>query len=172
MVAPAFDGRKAVLIDDRWATAREDLAKLWLLDDIGSGEESVDGFLGAGEAVAAQANWWREKAKHEARSVLAGLYERIAEAALNTEESGLWSSDIAVITGASKGSIAAAATGRLLGGGATVVVTTSSLNDERLGFYRKLYRENARHGAALWVVPANMASYQDVDALIDELTRV
>ncbi|MFI6773186.1 fatty acid synthase subunit beta domain-containing protein [Nocardia sp. NPDC050412] len=167
LVAPAFDARKAVLIDDRWATAREDLAKLWLLDDIGSGAESVEGFSGAGEAVAAQANWWREKAKHEARSVLAGLYERIAEAALNTEESGLWSSDIAVITGASKGSIAAAAAGRLLGGGATVVVTTSSLNDARLGFYRKLYRENARHGAALWVVPANMASYQDVDALID-----
>ncbi|WP_406236874.1 fatty acid synthase subunit beta domain-containing protein [Nocardia sp. NBC_01009] len=167
LVAPAFDARKAVLIDDRWATAREDLAKLWLLDDAGSGEGPVVGFLGAGEAVAAQANWWRERAKHEARSVLARLYERIAEAALSTEEAGLWSSDIAVITGASKGSIAASVAGRLLGGGATVVVTTSGLNDERLGFYRKLYRENARHGAALWVVPANMASYQDIDALID-----
>ncbi|WP_227998975.1 type I polyketide synthase [Nocardia australiensis] len=167
LVAPAFDARKAVLIDDRWATAREDLAKLWLLDDAGSADGPVTGFLGAGEAVAAQANWWRERAKHEARSVLARLYERIAEAALDTEEPGVWSEDIAVITGASKGSIAASVTGRLLGGGATVVVTTSGLNDERLGFYRKLYRENARHGAALWVVPANMASYQDLDALID-----
>ncbi len=167
LVAPAFDGRKAVLIDDRWATAREDLARLWLLDDIASADGPVDGFLGAGEAVAAQAEWWREQAKHEARSVLAGLYERIAEAARGGEEPGLWSDDIAVITGASKGSIAAAATGRLLGGGATVIVTTSSLSDERMAFYKKLYRENARHGAALWVVPANMASYQDVDALID-----
>ncbi|WP_281875072.1 type I polyketide synthase [Nocardia sputorum] len=167
LVAPAFDARKAVLLDDRWATAREDLARLWLADDSGSANGPVTGFLGAGEAVAAQANWWRERAKHEARSVLAGLYERIAEAALSTEEPGLWSSDIAVITGASKGSIAAAVTGRLLGGGATVVVTTSTLNDERLAFYRKLYRDNARHGAALWVVPANMASYQDIDALID-----
>ncbi|MEU6830496.1 fatty acid synthase subunit beta domain-containing protein [Nocardia beijingensis] len=167
LVAPAFDARKAVLLDDRWATAREDLARLWLADDAGSANGPVTGFIGAGEAVAAQANWWRQRAMHEARSVLAGLYERIAEAALSTEEPGLWSSDIAVITGASKGSIAAAATGRLLSGGATVVVTTSSLNDERLAFYRKLYRDNARHGAALWVVPANMASYQDVDALID-----
>ncbi|MEV0293874.1 fatty acid synthase subunit beta domain-containing protein [Nocardia sp. NPDC050710] len=171
LVAPAFDAKKAVLIDDRWATAREDLARLWLLDDTASAVSAAEGpvitFFGAGEAVAAQANWWRERAKHEARSVLARLYERIAEAALSTEEPGLWSSDVAVITGASKGSIAAAATGRLLSGGATVVVTTSSLNDERLAFYRKLYRDNARHGAALWVVPANMASYTDIDALID-----
>ncbi|WP_425303315.1 fatty acid synthase subunit beta domain-containing protein [Nocardia wallacei] len=167
LVAPAFDGRKAVLIDDRWATAREDLARLWLGDDADLGELPVDTFVGAGETVAAQANWWRQRAMAEARSVLAGVYERIAEAALDTEQAGTWSSDIAVITGASKGSIAAAAAGRLLGGGATVVVTTSKLDDNRLGFYKRLYRENARHGAALWVVPANMASYADVDALID-----
>ncbi|MBF6231486.1 type I polyketide synthase [Nocardia farcinica] len=167
MVAPAFDARKAVLIDDRWASAREDLARLWLIDDAAAAAQQVDGFLGSGDAVAAQADWWRERAKGEARSVLAGLYERIAEAARQTEEPGQWSGDVAVITGASKGSIAAAVTGRLLGGGATVVVTTSSLNDERLGFYKQLYREHARAGAALWVLPANMASYQDVDALIE-----
>ncbi len=33
LVAPAFDGRKAVLFDDRWASAREDLARLWLMDE-------------------------------------------------------------------------------------------------------------------------------------------
>ncbi len=167
LVAPAFDARKAVLIDDRWASAREDLARLWLGDDAEIADLPVDGYLGAGAAVAAQANWWRQRAMAEARSVLAGAYERIAEAALDTEEAGSWSSDVAVITGASKGSIAAAAAGRLLGGGATVVVTTSRLDDDRLGFYKQLYRENARHGAALWVVPANMASYTDVDALIE-----
>lgn len=111
LVAPAFDGRKAVLIDDRWATAREDLARLWLGDDADLGELPVDTFVGAGETVAAQANWWRQRAMAEARSVLAGVYERIAEAALDTEQAGTWSSDIAVITGASKGSIAAAAAG-------------------------------------------------------------
>ncbi|MBB5915228.1 fatty acid synthase [Nocardia transvalensis] len=167
LVAPAFDGRKAVLIDDRWATAREDLARLWLAGDTGLDELPVEGYIGAGEAVAAQANWWRQRAMAEARSVLAGVYQRIAEAALDSEQAGAWSSDVAVITGASKGSIASAAAGRLLGGGATVVVTTSKLDDTRLAFYKQLYRDNARHGAALWVVPANMASYQDVDALID-----
>src|SRR5690606_34814918 len=167
LVAPAFDARKAVLIDDRWATAREDLARLWLIDDAEAADHPVAGFTGAGGAVAAQAGWWRERAKKQARSVLAGLYERIAEAALETEAPGRWSSDIAVITGASKGSIAAAVTGRLLAGGATVIATTSGLNDERLGFYKQLYRENARAGAALWVVPANMASYADIDALIE-----
>lgn len=167
LVAPAFDAKKAVLIDDRWATAREDLARLWLSNDADVAELPVDGFTGAGEAVAVQANWWRERAKHEARSVLAGHYGRIAEAALEVTEPGIWAAETAVITGASKGSIAAAAAGRLLGGGATVIVTTSSLNDDRLSFYKKLYRENARHGAALWVVPANMASYGDIDALIE-----
>ncbi|ONM47303.1 type I polyketide synthase [Nocardia donostiensis] len=167
LVAPAFDARKAVLIDDRWATAREDLARLWLADDAATAELPVTGFLGAGEAVAAQAEWWRTRAMHEARSVLAGHYGRIVEAARCTEEPGLWSADVAVITGASKGSIAASVTARLLGGGATVVVTTSSLNDQRLRFYRELYRDNARHGAALWVVPANMASYADIDALVE-----
>ncbi|MFI6310460.1 fatty acid synthase subunit beta domain-containing protein [Nocardia fusca] len=167
LVAPAFDARKAVLIDDRWATAREDLARLWLGEDSVTAQLPVGGFTGAGEAVAAQADWWRQRAVGEARSVLAGHYARIAEAARNTTEAGVWSDEVAVVTGASKGSIAAALAGRLLGGGATVVVTTSRLDDHRLGFYRDLYRANARHGAALWVVPANMASYTDIDALIE-----
>lgn len=164
LVAPAFDAKRAVLIDDRWATAREDLARLW----IGAGDISgitAAGFRGAGKDVAAQALWWKAKAVADDRAVLAAAYGQIADAALRTVESE--SSDVAVVTGASKGSIAAAIAGRLLGDGATVIVTTSRLDDERLGFYRDLYRDNARVGAALWVVPANMASYTDVDALID-----
>ncbi|TSD93362.1 DUF1729 domain-containing protein [Skermania sp. ID1734] len=164
LVAPAFDARRAVLIDDRWATAREDLARLWIGNDID--DIAVDGFAGAGKAVAAQAQWWQHKAQAEGRTLLASAFSQIAEAAVDSVK-GVWSSEIAVVTGASKGSIAAAVTGRLLGGGATVIVTTSRLDDERLGFYRKLYRETARAGAALWVVPANMASYADVDALIE-----
>ncbi|MEU6563907.1 fatty acid synthase subunit beta domain-containing protein [Nocardia nova] len=167
LVAPAFDARKAVLIDDRWATAREDLATLWLAADGELGEDRVQGFAGTGEAVAAQANWWRQQAMKEARSVLAGTYQRIAEVAVDTADEGVWSADTAVITGASKGSIAASIAGGLLSGGATVIVTTSRLDDDRLAFYKRLYREHARAGAALWVVPANMASYSDIDALIE-----
>ena len=33
-------------------------------------------------------------------------------------------------------------------------------------FYRGLYRDHARFAAQLWVVPANMASYTDIDALV------
>ncbi|EUA87428.1 short chain dehydrogenase family protein [Mycobacterium ulcerans str. Harvey] len=74
---------------------------------------------------------------------------------------------MAVVTGASKGSIAASVVARLLDGGATVIATTSKLDDERLAFYRTLYRDHARYGAALWVVAANMASYSDIDALVE-----
>ena len=54
-----------------------------------------------------------------------------------------------------------------LRGGATVVATSSRLSAERLAFYKDLYRTRARAGAALWLVPANLASYTDVDALIE-----
>ena len=33
LVAPAFDSRKAVLFDDRWASARKDLAMIGLMDE-------------------------------------------------------------------------------------------------------------------------------------------
>ena len=169
-VAPAFDTQRAVLIDDRWATAREDLARLWLLDEtaVEDDEHRVAGFTGAGEAVAEQAEWWRRRAVAEGRASHAWLYATIAEAAQD-QAPGEFADDIAVVTGASPDSIAASVTGRLLAGGATVVATTSRLNGERLDFYKQLYRDNARTGAALWVVPANLASYADVDALVDWL---
>ncbi|MFF1945010.1 fatty acid synthase subunit beta domain-containing protein [Rhodococcus qingshengii] len=164
LVAPAFDAQKAVLLDDRWASAREDLARIWL----GDTALSVENFIGAGSTVAAQAKWWATRATDEGRTPLAEVYTRIADAAAAAEsDAPEWAGEVAVVTGASKGSIAAAVTGKLLAGGATVFVTTSRLDGQRLGFYRDLYRENARAGAALWVVPANMASYTDVDALID-----
>lgn len=166
LVAPAFDARRAVLVDDRWATAREDLARLWLESDA-SALETVN-FTGAGKTVAAHAAWWQQRAQAEGRAELATTYARIAaDAVASDDQAAEWADQVAVVTGASKGSIAASVAGKLLRGGATVFVTTSRLDSERLGFYRKLYRANARAGAALWVVPANMASYSDVDALIE-----
>lgn len=144
--APVFDGRRAVLLDDRWASAREDVAR------IVAGATVQATFDGTGPIVAAHAR-------------RAGLAD-IAEAAESTDR-GPWADDVAVVTGASRGSIAAAVTGRLLAGGARVVVTTSSLDAQRLAFFKQLYRTHARAGAALWVVPANMASFADVDALVD-----
>ena len=168
LVAPVFDGRKAVLFDDRWASAREDLVKLWLMDE---GEIDADWprlserFEGAGHVVGTQASWWQGKALAAGRNVHASLFGRAAAGAENPGK-GRYSDEIAVVTGASKGSIAASVVAGLLDGGATVIATTSKLDDNRLAFYRNLYRDNARFGAALWVVPANMASYSDIDALV------
>ncbi|HEX2286110.1 MAG TPA: acyltransferase domain-containing protein, partial [Mycobacterium sp.] len=168
LVAPVFDARKAVLFDDRWASAREDLAKLWLLD-----ESEIDAdwqrlsqrFEGAGHVVGTQATWWQGKALAAGRNIHASLYGRAAAGAENPGK-GRYHDEVAVVTGASKGSIAASVVAKLLDGGATVIATTSKLDDDRLAFYRTLYRDNARFGAKLWVVPANMASYTDIDALV------
>ena len=92
------------------------------------------------------------------------FYDDAISAADGTQE---WSDDIAVVTGAAPGSIAGAVVADLLRGGATVVATTSRLDKERLAFFRGLYRDHASNGAALWVLPANLASYADVDALVE-----
>jgi fatty acid synthase len=146
LTAPAFDARRAVLIDDRWASAREDVVR------IANGEPVKVDLTAAGPEVARIARWY-------------GLND-IAEAA-ETTTAGRWADDVAVVTGASDGSIAASVVAELLRGGATVVATASSLDAKRVAFFKQLYRANARVGATLWVVPANMASFQDVDALID-----
>ena len=169
LVAPVFDAKKAVVFDDRWASAREDLVKLWLTDEGDIDADWVrlsERFEGAGHVVATQATWWQGKALAAGRQIHASLYGRIAAGAENPD-AGPCSSEIAVVTGASKGSIAASVVARLLDGGATVIATTSKLDGERLAFYRSLYRDHARYGGALWVVAANMASYSDIDALVE-----
>jgi fatty acid synthase, bacteria type len=169
LVAPVFDAKKAVVFDDRWASAREDLVRLWLADegDIDAQWLSLsERFEGAGHVVATQATFWQGKSLAAGRQIHASLYGRIAAGAENPDP-GPHSSEIAVVTGASKGSIAASVVARLLDGGATVIATTSKLDEERLAFYRGLYRDHARYGASLWVVAANMASYSDIDALVE-----
>jgi fatty acid synthase, bacteria type len=168
LVAPVFDGRKAVLFDDRWASAREDLVKLWLTDEgeiDANWQRLSERFEGAGHIVGKQASWWQGRALAAGRNIHASLFGRAAAGAENPGK-GRYSDEIAVVTGASKGSIAASVVAGLLDGGATVIATTSKLDDNRLEFYRNLYRDNARFAAALWVVPANMASYSDIDALM------
>ncbi|AZA08623.1 type I polyketide synthase [Corynebacterium pseudopelargi] len=145
-VAPSFDAKKATLIDDRWASAREDLSR------IAAGEQLDVSFRGAGEIVAVQAeylglDWAAQQARDHSKLDYAD--------------------DVAVVSGASPGSIATAVVERLLAGGATVVLSTSSLNHDRLEFYKQLYRGAAQGQAALWVVPANLSSFSDLDALVE-----
>ena len=178
-VTPAFTPQRAVLIDDRWATAREDIARFGSGEtDLATGQRLLapQRFVGLGRAVADQAAWWQRQLTGP-ESVLADaslraeLLGAIATAATTTPEPGdatvRWADDVAVVTGVAPGSIAAAVVGQLLAGGATVVATSSRLTHERLAFATSLYREHAVAGARLWMVPANLSSYRDVDALAE-----
>ena len=181
-VKPVFAPEKAVLLDDRWASAREDLARLWL-DPTSTASERIE-FWGAGKAVAEQANWWRQRATAASRDDLAATYARIADEAVGQSPEGAaraasatrFADDVALVTGVTPTSIAGAVVADLLAGGATVIATSSRVDASRLAFAKRLYRENAAPGARLWLVPANLSSYRDVDALIDwvgsEQTRV
>src|SRR5699024_3384281 len=48
-----------------------------------------------------------------------------------------------------------------------VIATTSRLGHDRLEFYKHLYRNSARGNAQLWVVPANLNSFADLDNLME-----
>lgn len=159
-VAPAFDAKRAVLLDDRWASVREDLARAWADDEAVPSRS----FAALDTHALAQAQWWLDRARREGRSDLVGFYESVVEAAPTTPS---YAGEVAVVTGAAAGSIAGSVVADLLRGGATVVATTSRLSKERLAYFRGLYRDHASTGAALWVLPANLASYADVDALVE-----
>lgn len=147
-VAPSFDEEKVVLLDDRWASAREDLSRV-ALGELAATDIDV---TGAGEAVAAQAEFF-------------GLDDLAAQA---RDQSSLdYADDVAVVTGGSPNSIAAAVVEKLLAGGATVIATTSNLGHDRLEFYKDLYARSARGTAALWIVAANLSSYSDIDDIIN-----
>ncbi|MCK5754535.1 MAG: 3-oxoacyl-ACP synthase, partial [Mycobacterium sp.] len=143
--------------------------RIWLTaeSELDTDHDSVVArFTGAGDTVAQHATWWQGKALSGGNAVHARIFADIANAA-EAPGAGQYAGEIAVVTGAGKGSIASGVIGGLLAGGATVVATTSRLDSAKLAFYKKLYRENARYDAALWVAPANMASYTDVDDLVE-----
>ncbi|WP_099332669.1 type I polyketide synthase [Actinomyces minihominis] len=164
MVQPRFNPARAVLIDDRWASAREDLARVWTTEQ--SELPAAITFAGTGSAVAQHATWWAEKGLSEGRADLVPFYRETARLATQTPELP-FAGQVAVVTGVTPASIAGAVTARLLQGGATVIATSSKVDATRLSFAKDLYRKNATAGAALWLVPANLASYRDVDALIE-----
>ena len=83
---------------------------------------------------------------------------------------GQFAGQVALVTGASPGSIAWSALAHLLRGGATVVVVTTSDTPERIDAYRDLERRWAAPGAELHIVRANLASFGDIDAVLDWLT--
>lgn len=183
-VAPRFDERKAILFDDRWASAREDVARLYykyagknvdiqvnevseILNDFGS-------FLGAGEAVASEAEWFASLSKSRELNNLATIFNgiardsrtKLAQNNADTAQATRFAGEVAVVTGVAPNSIAARVVTGLLKGGATVIATSHSFKPSVKSWAKKAYLENAQMGAKLWLVPANLSSYRDVDALV------
>lgn len=76
---------------------------------------------------------------------------------------------VVLVSGASPGSIAESTVATLLGSGAHVVVLTSSTDPERRRAWRALERHHGAPGAALTVAPANLASFGDIDSVIEWL---
>ncbi|EEP20265.1 Beta-ketoacyl synthase, C-terminal domain protein, partial [Bifidobacterium angulatum DSM 20098 = JCM 7096] len=169
-VEPRFDARKAILFDDRWASAREDLARAYY-----DGNASVlfGSFVGLGKTVAAEAMWYADKVDD---AELKAAYQRVAAEALESVSedaaSSRFAGDVAVVTGVAPNSIAAQVVNGLLAGGATVVATSHSFKPSVKAWAKQTYREHAAGDARLWLVPANLSSYRDVDALVDWVGNV
>ena len=196
-VAPRFDERKAILFDDRWASAREDVARLYYKyacansnatsaaatsadvnpNDVEAILNNIGSFLGAGESVAAEAAWFAKKSQENHLNNLSTIFNRICDdARANVKDSSYaakdsgyatrFASDVAVVTGVAPNSIAARVVTGLLEGGATVIATSHSFKPSVKSWAKKAYRKHASMGAKLWLVPANLSSYRDVDALV------
>lgn len=178
-VAPRFDANKAILFDDRWASAREDLARAFYEQDASALNGS---FIGLGKAIAAEAQWYASQApsderagvrsatEGETKSILRDAFARVASEALEAvadKNASRFANDIAIVTGVSPNSIAAQVVEGLLAGGATVVATSHSFKPSIKAWAKQAYREHATGSAKLWLVPANLSSYRDVDALVD-----
>ena len=167
-VEPRFDANKAILFDDRWASAREDLARAFH----GRNADLLAGsFLGLGAAVADEARWFAGRLADDAdTAALKDAFARVAAEALEPESSDAAASrfagDVAVVTGVAPNSIAGEVVKGLLAGGATVIATSHSFRPSVKAWAKRTYREHATGDARLWLVPANLSSYRDVDALV------
>ena len=164
-VAPRFDANKAILFDDRWASAREDLARAYYDNDPAALNGS---FIGLGKTIAAEAQWFADKSNNDE---LKAAFQKAASEALESvtsdKNASRYANDIAIVTGVSPNSIAAQVVEGLLAGGATVVATSHSFKPSIKAWAKQAYREHATGNAKLWLVPANLSSYRDVDALVD-----
>ena len=89
------------------------------------------------------------------------------EQVASNKNASRYANDIAIVTGVSPNSIAAQVVEGLLAGGATVVATSHSFKPSIKTWAKQAYREHATGNAKLWLVPANLSSYRDVDALVD-----
>jgi fatty acid synthase len=171
LVEPKFDVKKIVLLDDRWASAKEDLARLFVNGSLEAKEANYH-YVGLGQSIANAAGYWASRLADSSKVDLKEKFEQIASESLQDASSLEYANDIAIVTGATPDSIAGQVVQKLLSRGATVIMTASRINDDRLHWAKTLYREHANGQAKLWLVPANLSSYRDVDALIEWIGSV
>lgn len=170
-VRPVFDPRAAILFDDRWATAREDIARVYHEHDV---RAAARDFVGAGPAVHDEAEWFAGAARGNGDAETADRLESMAADALRDPRDGdrrRFRSTVAVVTGVGPRSIAGAVSSHLLEEGATVIAVCHRLDDRMRVWARDMYRDHAGVESSLWVVAANLSSYRDVDALTEWITR-
>lgn len=165
-IAPMFDVRRHVVFDGAAAFARWDLVAWWhraLDGDVDDAELARLAPFAADPRVADTGAWLATGAQQRGREeIAAALRAAVAREHRPTPRAR----HRALITGAGPGSIGAALAAELLRDGATVVVTTSTDTPARRAFFRTLYRDHAGPGAALHVLPANLASFADVDDVV------
>jgi fatty acid synthase len=178
-VAPVFDERAVRLFASSVAWARADLDHLHhgvrrgTLHEEAAGDLALRlaGFTGSDGRFDATVAWYRASAAEAGEATLAALFERIASGP--TEDQLRWrdllADRVVLVSGASPGSIGESVVARLLGAGATVVMVTSSSGRARRLAARDLERRHAGPGARLFHVRANLASFTDIDRLVEWL---
>ena len=171
LVAPAFDARKAVVLDDRWASAREDLVEAVAgrrrRDRRRLAARLSERFEGAGHVVA--------DAGELVAGQGAGSRSQRARDAVRPDRRGRGEPRQGRYTRRGRGGHRRVqGIDRRVGGRANCSRAAPPSSRRRRGSTttdwrstRQLYRDNARFGATLWVVPANMASYSDIDKLVE-----
>ncbi len=172
LLQPRFDPARHVAFTSSWSTAHRDLVRLAfdaLNDrlDAPAVARELDRLAphAASPRLTATAHWFAARARQP------WLRDALRDFATRTPPAARFAGRTALVTGASKGSIAAEIVAELLRGGARVVCTTSQLDRARVAYYRDLYESAAAPHAELHVVPCNLTSFLDIDQLLEWLAR-
>ncbi len=186
-VRSVFDPDRIQLFASSLAWARADLDRL--ANDPPAGTDAdrlvtrLSRFSGTDERFDATVRWYLERVEtdpagrwpHDLPDQLARISAGGADdtgaagRTASVDQTDATRSRTVLISGASPGSIGEAVVAELLAGGADVIALTSSLDAARRRSWRELERTHAGPGARLFVVPANLASFRDIDAVLDWL---
>lgn len=165
--ARAREAGEAALADALDAVRRARRAPL-PVDGVRPGEDGDEPDAGRPGDIAAGLRAGDGPVRLHDAALAATLADRLDDAAASAPD---LSGETAVVTGAGPGSIAGAVVAELLRGGARVVATITTDASERRRWARELYRTAAAPGAELHLLPANLASFADVDALLGWLAH-